>query len=96
MERRAAGEAVSSPLGIQRVPTGSGVPFFKDAVSFSYFSSSFVARAYTLSALKPSSFSTVGPGADAPKRSSPITSPCRPTHFHQPSGAPASTASFGR
>src|SRR5579863_7472607 len=59
-----------------------------------YFSSAF-ARAATFSAVNPSSFITVGPGAEAPKRSSPITSPFEPTYFHQPSVAPASTANLG-
>src|ERR1019366_4440595 len=44
------------------------------------------------SVLKPSSFSTVVPGAEAPKRSRPSTSPSLPTHFHQLMLAPGSTA----
>jgi hypothetical protein len=45
------------------------------------------------STLKPSFSSTIAPGAEAPKRSIPSTSPSLPTHFHQPSVAPGSTAS---
>src|SRR6185437_12966460 len=59
-------------------------------------STSALARLATLSAPKPSSSRTFFPGAEAPKRSSPITSPCRPTYFHHPNAAPASTASFGK
>src|SRR5580704_2004960 len=59
-------------------------------------STSALPRFTMLSTPKPSSSSTFGPGDDAPNRSKPITSPCRPTYFHQPSGAPASTASLGR
>src|ERR1035441_9335998 len=46
-------------------------------------------------ALNPNSAMTFGPGDEAPKRSSPITSPSRPTYFHQPCVEPASTASLG-
>jgi hypothetical protein len=49
------------------------------------------ARAATFSALKPSSRMTTSPGADAPKRSSPTTSPAGPAIDSQPSIAPAST-----
>ncbi len=48
------------------------------------------------SLVKPSSFSTVLPGAEAPKRSRPSTSPSLPTHFHQPIVAPGSTARRAR
>jgi hypothetical protein len=46
--------------------------------------------------VKPSFSSTVVPGADAPKRSSPSTSPSMPTHFHQLIVAPGSTARRAR
>lgn len=49
------------------------------------------ARAATSSAVKPSSRITRSPGADAPKRSSPSTSPCGPATPCQPRRAPAST-----
>src|SRR4029077_14766326 len=52
-----------------------------------------LAREAMFSAVKPSSFNTVVPGAEAPKRSSPSTSPSLPTHFHQLIVAPGSTAS---
>src|SRR5581483_617486 len=54
-------------------------------------SRSAVARATTLSTLKPSRSSTVVPGAEAPNRSSEIESPRSPTHCFQPSATPGST-----
>ena len=45
--------------------------------------------------VNPSFSSTVVPGAEAPKRSRPRTSPSRPTHFHQLIVAPGSTARRG-
>ena len=45
--------------------------------------------------LNPNFSRTTGPGAEAPKRSRPTTSPLEPTYFHQPRVAPASTASLG-
>src|SRR6266702_5599791 len=54
-----------------------------------------LARAATFSAVNPSSAIAFDPGAEAPNRSRPITSPSRPTSFHQPIGDPASTASRG-
>src|SRR5207244_9066970 len=55
--------------------------------------SSAVARATTLSRLKPNCSSTVFPGAEAPKCSSEIESPWSPTHRFQPSPTPGSTDS---
>src|SRR3990170_2903548 len=43
----------------------------------------------------PSFSSATGPGADAPKRVRPITSPPSPTYSRQPIGWPASMASLG-
>src|SRR5581483_9222358 len=59
-------------------------------------SSRALARATTLSSPNPSFSRAVTPGEEAPKRSRPITSPWRPTYFHQHSVAPASMASLGR
>src|SRR5579884_691584 len=54
-------------------------------------SRSAVARATTLSTLKPRRSSTVVPGAEAPKRSRATESPWSPTHCFQPSATPGST-----
>ncbi len=51
----------------------------RDRLSAIYLASSLRARATTLSALKPNSFSSTLAGADAPKWSMPITSPAWPT-----------------
>ena len=48
--------------------------------------------ATTASAVMPSSFITVLPGALMPKRSMPRTLPCVPTYFHQRPETPASMA----
>src|SRR5208337_1801010 len=69
-------------------------PLTPPAPRLRYFTN-FFALAATFSAVNPSSFITTGPGAEAPKRSNPTTSPLVPTYFHQPSVAPASTASLG-
>jgi hypothetical protein len=45
--------------------------------------------------LMPSFSIAIGPGADAPNRSIPITAPLCPTYFHQPIVAPASSDTFG-
>src|SRR5438034_651608 len=59
-------------------------------------SSSAVARAITLSTLKPSFSSTVAPGAEAPKRSSESASPWSPIQRSQPRRTPGSTESRAR
>src|SRR4029077_1393965 len=80
-DRRCKGESV-----------GDGEGEGEDDVMGLLQSRSARARAAMFSALKPSSFNTVVPGAEAPKRSRASTSPCVPTHFHQLIVAPGSIA----
>src|ERR1043166_9558570 len=66
-----------------------------------YFASLFLftssmARSQMCSTVKPYSRITTSPGAEAPKRSTPITSLSSPAYLHQPWLAPASTASRAR
>src|SRR5665213_56572 len=49
-----------------------------------FWSINFMACLYTLFTVKPNSRIITSPGADAPKRSMPITSPWSPTYLHQP------------
>src|SRR5580700_1448319 len=109
VERAKIDDVVTEPLQIATDFLLEGITcvICSDGELHSYFSASAgsdfrarstsaLARATTLSTPKPRFLRTMAPGAEAPKRSRPMTSPWRPTCFHQPSVAPASMASLGR